>query len=468
MVQAESVFRKVLERITPTEKDRQETDSALSMIMKATDAVIGPLKLKKTLAGSYLRDTWLSDKKEFDIFIMFQPSVPREELERTGLDVGKKIVKALEGSYEIAYAEHPYVRAKVGKFAVDFVPCYDVDDPNKIQSAVDRTPYHNKYILKNLKPGMSQEVRLLKQFCKGIGVYGSDLRVEGFSGYLAELLTIRYGTMKNLVMDARGWEAGKAVIDLEGHHREKRTDMKSKFPGQALVVIDPVDRDRNVAAALSAANFELFRHSCTAFLKSPDESYFRAWSNVESKAQLLSTMKKRGTKIIAISLPKPKIVDDIIFPQLRKSVKRITGMLQEDDFRVMGSEAWSDDKRCVMLFELEVWELPAVRRITGPPVFAAMHADQFIKKYAGRCRLWVEGSTWLAEDSRASRTADECLAKGLKGDSRRLVNAGIASYIAEGISGGFEMMSGREAAALAGKDEGFALFLTKYFKKKIV
>lgn len=155
MPKAEAVLKKVIARITPSARKVKETDRAVRKIMDATEKITKPMRLGHTLAGSFLRDTWLTDKLEFDIFILFPENVSRERLEKTGLDVGKRIVKSLKGEYEIAYAEHPYIRAAIDGFAVDFVPCYDIKDPGKIKSAVDRTPHHNRYILKNLTKALS-------------------------------------------------------------------------------------------------------------------------------------------------------------------------------------------------------------------------------------------------------------------------------------------------------------------------
>jgi tRNA nucleotidyltransferase (CCA-adding enzyme) len=190
----DGILRKVLKKITPTDKERKELVGVLNKLTDAADSIIEPMGLDKTIAGSFIRDTWLTDKKEIDLFIMFPVSCSRLELEKLGLEAGREIVRKLKGKYEIAYAEHPYVRGKINGFSVDIVPCYKVKSASKIISAVDRTPFHNIYIAKNLKPEMSKEVRLLKQFCKSIEVYGSDIRTLGFSGYLCELLTInRFG-----------------------------------------------------------------------------------------------------------------------------------------------------------------------------------------------------------------------------------------------------------------------------------
>ena len=85
----------VLKKITPTEKERDELLNALSKVINATDKVIIPLNLDKTIAGSFIRDTWLTDKKEIDLFILFPISCSREDLEKIGIEVGKKIVKMI-------------------------------------------------------------------------------------------------------------------------------------------------------------------------------------------------------------------------------------------------------------------------------------------------------------------------------------------------------------------------------------
>ena len=89
------------------------------------------------------------------------------------------------GESWVEYAEHPYVSGKIGKFSLDIVPCYGIENCEKIISAVDRTPLHNEFlVLSNSKKNLSNDVRLLKKFLKGISVYGSDLKTAGFSGYL--------------------------------------------------------------------------------------------------------------------------------------------------------------------------------------------------------------------------------------------------------------------------------------------
>ncbi|RLI96274.1 MAG: hypothetical protein DRO99_04700 [Candidatus Aenigmatarchaeota archaeon] len=111
-------------KVTPTAKERKEMQKVIDEAVAVTRDVIKPLGLGYTLAGSFIRDTWMPDKKEFEIFILFPEGKTRDQLERTGLNAGKEIVKRLGGVHTIAYAEHPYVRAKAGGFDIDIVPCY--------------------------------------------------------------------------------------------------------------------------------------------------------------------------------------------------------------------------------------------------------------------------------------------------------------------------------------------------------
>ena len=144
------------------------------------------------LAGSITRDTWLPGKFEFDIFVQFPENFKEKDFESAGLKVGKQLITKLGGKIRIKYAQHPYVSGSVAGIEIDVVPCYRVKDPEKLKSAVDRTPFHVKFVEENINKQISVEVRLLKQFCLANGLYGADAKTEGFSGYVCEILVIKY------------------------------------------------------------------------------------------------------------------------------------------------------------------------------------------------------------------------------------------------------------------------------------
>ncbi len=460
------VLQDVLDKITPTASEQEKTRQLVEKVVSATEQVISRKGLDHVIAGSFTRDTWMKDKREFDIFIRFPPSRSRKDLESQGLEMGKQIARALRGRHTIAYAEHPYVRVRVRDYDVDVVPCYRVASPTKIKSAVDRTPFHNEWLSKHFLKELSPEARLLKQFCKGQGVYGSDTRTQGFSGYLCELLIIHYRSFKRLMSEAPSWEPAKMVINLEGIYPIGDIgNIHKKFPKHPLLVIDPVDPGRNVAAALSPENFMKFIRACRLFNKNPSTECFFPAPPKPNISRIDRNLSGRRTSVMGFSCPAPKIIDDVLWPQLRRTARRIRDILEEQDFMIHGHDVWSDSKECVFFFEMEVSGLPRIRKLRGPSIFARTNSKNFLNKYKSIARVWVDGEHWTAEIKRTFTEATSLLRKSLSATETELRASGMASYIAKEIAKSHKVMSKRDFLALARKSKLFGQFLQDYLEK---
>src|SRR6185503_494851 len=99
---------------------------------------------------------------------------------------------------KLRYSDHPYVEAIVRGVRVNVVPCYDVEQ-GKWQSAADRSPFHTEYVIKNMDGEKRDQVRLLKKFFKSAGIYGAEISTGGFSGYVSEVLVLKYGSLENVL-----------------------------------------------------------------------------------------------------------------------------------------------------------------------------------------------------------------------------------------------------------------------------
>ena len=185
----EDILAEVLKRITPSGSDREHV---LSLAKRLTRKVREASKEKGVEAeirveGSVAKDTWLKEEPEIDIFMRVPTTMPREAFGTVCLEIARK---ATEGFKQIErFAEHPYLEAFVDGVRVNIVPCYRVKRGDWI-SATDRTPFHTDYVKPLLDERKVGEVRLLKRFMKGVGVYGAEIKVGGFSGYLCELLIL--------------------------------------------------------------------------------------------------------------------------------------------------------------------------------------------------------------------------------------------------------------------------------------
>ncbi|MBR9682671.1 MAG: CCA tRNA nucleotidyltransferase, partial [Candidatus Aenigmarchaeota archaeon] len=313
MADVNKVLKNAISKIRPSPEEKKQMKNAMKHIIDTSTPIAKKFNATPMICGSSVKNTWLAGRNEFDLFILFSASVQKAKLKDYGLVVGKEIIKNLKGTYVIAYAEHPYLRGKIkhegAEYDIDIVPAFNVKNPAKIKSSVDRTPYHVKFVKDNMQ--LSDEARLLKGFTKGIGVYGADVKTQGFSGYLCELLSINYGRFKNCLKDASTWRA-PVVISLNTKIKKEEAFKKFKAP---LIVIDPVDPNRNVAAAVSIESFYNFVAGCKDFSKNPSSKYFFPdKAKPYTLSEVSKELRKRGTRWYLIKFKRPDIIDDTLWP----------------------------------------------------------------------------------------------------------------------------------------------------------
>lgn len=395
----ESVLSTVEKRVTPDAAERARFEQIAEELRERTRAALAELDVDGdvVLVGSTARGTWLSGDRDIDMFVRLPAELDRTELVQHGLTIGHEVLP--EGREE--YAEHPYVKGTYEGFDVDLVPCYDVADAEHIQSAVDRTPFHSQYLEENLDDELARDVRFAKRFLKGIGAYGSDLRTRGFSGYLTELLVCEYDGFVPLIEAAAEWQP-PVKLDPEDHGQETFDD--------SLVVIDPTDPERNVAAVLSAENVARFQHYCRELLAEPRvELFFPPERESLSTAELRRHVRERRTTPVAVVFDAPDVVDDQLWPQLHRTLGGVIDGLGDHGFDVFRADVFVEETgapadeqgTAVLFFELVSPTVPAVSRHVGPPVSVRGHAEGFYEKYAARSQSDGEKSEG-GEDGHAS------------------------------------------------------------------
>jgi len=435
----------VLERIKPGPSERkrlQEVSVALISRIESMAEGCG-LELKAMLVGSAARGTWLAGDHDLDVFL--------------GVGVEDDLEKALELARRISpdhrekYAEHPYIQARIDGFEVDLVPCYLVDDAAHLRSAVDRTPFHNRYVKQRIA-GLEDEVLLLKQFMKGSGVYGSELRVGGFSGYLAELLVLCYGSFAAVIEAASLWKPG-LKLDLEGRGRVEQAD--------PLVVVDPVDPGRNVAAALTLNRMLQFALAARTFMARPDIEFFFANPPAPlSDREIEALMEERGTLPLLIEFAAPDVVEDVLYPQLRKAESSVNALLERKGFSILRSDVISYSNRAALLLEMEVWRLSRACRREGPPVWQADHISRFLAAHPKTLSgPYVKDGRLVVEEERRYAQAADLLAA-------ELASLSLGRHISASIRSGYKIYAGKELLAI--KDDGYRIFLAEYFQARCI
>ncbi len=391
-----NVEEAILARIRPSAEEERRLQAVVRELLDRVEGVLRTRgwTAKPFVAGSVAKGTHLTGA-EVDLFVAFPPDLPREDLESRGLELGTILERGIH-----LYAEHPYTRGRFRGTEVEIVPCYRIVDASQRMSAVDRTPLHVDYVLGRLQAGQADQIRLLKAWAEGIGVYGAEAKVRGFSGYLCELLVLKYGSFRKVLEASRSWRRGE-VIELE-----QAAGRAFKEP---LVVVDPVDPNRNVASAVSVEQMATFVHAAREYLREPRESFFfpKPLKSL-SVAKLRTLARRRGSPLLAVSVRVPDITEDVLYPQLRKAHKALEDLFRRRGFSVHDSRYDVAGKEAVFLFEFEVASLPRVQRHEGPPIWVK-NAKDFLEKWRGNPKAFagpfLVGDRWVVDVAREATDA---------------------------------------------------------------
>ena len=408
----ESVLEKVLLRIKPDELQRQRVmrtvTAAIEAMRKSISQVDPQLEIK--LEGSLAKDTWISTDVDADVFILFPPSYEKQRMGDLVIEHARKVF----GSKRVGlrYAEHPYATVKLTDADIDFVPCYKSTPPNWL-SATDRTVYHTVFVNENFDATLRDEARILKAFLKGIGIYGAEIKVEGFSGFLSELLVLWAGGFLSALRRLSEVKI-PLVVDVEGLTKaqdpaEVANSFKSEF-----VVIDPVDRERNVASSVSVDNLASLVWASRSFLAEPSESYF----SLEGAGRVPKRPRRWEAKLVCVRVAPWDVPPDVLWGQVHRIRRKMEGELVKAGFRVFMSGDWTDEcEEVLFLFALDDDSLPSSILHLGPSAFDYPNSEAFLVRHRSDRRVisgpYMKDGRWAVLLRRDAIKVNEILKSAL-------------------------------------------------------
>jgi len=376
-----------------------------------------------------------------------------------------RIAKKAAGKYEQIerFAEHPYLEVFVQGYRVDIVPCYDAK-PGEWQSATDRTPYHTDYIKKHLTEEKRSEVRLLKRFMQGTDVYGAEIKVGGFSGYLCELLIMKYGSFEK-TLEAFAHYNRRLVIDIENYYAGRQHEISLLFP-EPIVIVDPVDKGRNVASAVQPVKLYDFMAASRAFLQTPRNAFFFPSKTAALPLKSLkSEIESRGSSSLFLVIDQVPAVPDVLWGQLYRTKRSLHKLIELSDYKIIKESVWSNEKSLsIFVYELEQQVLPNIKKHLGPPLEREPECESFLAKYTVNEQVisgpTVEDGRWVVLLPRKTTDIVTLLLDKLA-DGGKI--AGVADLIAESIRKKLRVMVNSEIGGVYSKNVDFAVFLTEFF-----
>ena len=363
------------------------------------------------LGGSYAKGTYLKGNYDIDIFVRFPIGTPDSVM-------SEHIARALPKA-TVMQGSRTYFQVKKGTFLFEIVPVCAVTSPEQICNVTDMSPLHVAYVRGTLTAEQKDDVRLAKQFCKAAGIYGAESYVKGFSGYGLEILIAHYTSFEKLLHTAaNSWphaHGSKLVLDPAKYYRDSHSallrlnEAKTQAP---IILIDPVDKNRNAAAAVGVESYERFRTASQAFLNAPSTVFF------DTKLSIPHIRAAwREKKIIFITVKTPSDRQDIAGCKVLAYHEQAIRVLMENGFSLKHSEWRFGEKTCVCWYVLDAVTVPREAEQRGPPAHMSDAVKAFREKHdKALMRADGEGKQrWFAPITRPYTQADKAIAAAWRG-----------------------------------------------------
>ena len=365
------LISKIQKSVVPTKTIEKSKSKIADLAFKLVENEIAkyPEVLGLEFGGSYAKGTWLSKDADVDIFVKFKKNTSEEKFEQISKKIGFDALKSY--SPYVRYSEHPYVEAKIKDTKINVVPFYDVK-LGEWKSSADRSPFHTKFMGKSLTTKMRDEVRILKTFLKSNGIYGAEIAKQGFSGYVSEVLILNFGSFENTI---------KSISSIKENQIIGKTTKKF---GTSIVIIDPIDSNRNLAAAISNENVGKFILVSRGFKEKPRLIFFK---NKKSEIS-----KKYWNNLLVIKFDFKSRSPDVIWGQIKRATTSLSTQLELGGFNVLRSKAHTDQvKNAYLLFFLESTKISNTYSKNGPEFFRENSSKSFISKNLKNTELmWIK------------------------------------------------------------------------------
>lgn len=361
------------------------------------------IKCQVFLGGSLAKTTMLANNEELDVFVRFDKSHKNEELS----NLLQSLLDDNKFKYTKIHGSRDYFKILKKKLTIELIPIYFINNPKEAINITDISPLHVKWIKKNIK-NYSDDIKLAKQFCKSLNIYGAESYINGFSGYVLEILVINYNGFENFVKNAANWK-NKTIIDIEKYYKNEKSllqEINKSKTHSPLILIDPVQKERNASAAVNLESYNKLIFYCNRFLDNPSNDYFKIKKINEDEIQ--KQAKELDFSLYKISIIAKNENKDIVGTKIRKTKEFLERQLSLKGFTIAR-----------IYFNLEnIWilyspkELPKYVLRKGPQVQSdKRHINNFIEKHK---EVFIKDNYLYAFVLNKDRKIKDCIKTALK------------------------------------------------------
>jgi tRNA nucleotidyltransferase (CCA-adding enzyme) len=345
------VIARIIKNTKPTKKE-------IEKLAKIQKEIIKKIKIsgaKVDVGGSGAKETWLSNTHDIDIYVKFNYAKYRNKSK----DLSEVLYKNLKKSFKKIQRIHgsrDYFQIIYEGYTVEIVPILEIKKSEQAENITDFSFHHVKYVKDAIKkkPSIKNDIRVAKVFAKANKFYGAESYIGGLSGYVLELLIIHYGSFLKFMNKISEWK--KTTVIGNKKKAEVMNWAKKQSP---LILIDPVQPERNAAAALYQNQYNKIIFLAKKFIRNPSDSLF------EPRDIDLKKLQKKGklTIVESRSITKKR---DIAGAKAKKAFEFL--IKHSNNFEVTDSIFDYDENFATFYIVTKKQNIPKEFKHYGPPI----------------------------------------------------------------------------------------------------
>ncbi|MBW2971149.1 nucleotidyltransferase domain-containing protein [Candidatus Woesearchaeota archaeon] len=361
-------YSKIISKHKLSQKEQKAMLTKIDLTLKKINSEFTSegIEAQAVLGGSAAKSTMLKGDFDVDVFARFDYSFKNKNISDI---LGNVLARHFQ--IDRVQGSRDYYQFTQAGLNYEIVPVLKIDNYRQALNVTDASPLHVDWVKKytSRNPKLIDQILLTKIFLKANSLYGAESYIRGFSGHVVDILTIHYSSFEKLLQAASRWQYGE-LIDPEKHY----TGSLNKSKKGALIIIDPVQPERNAAAALSTANFNRFRELAELYMQKPSEKYFVKQKFSVSKLK----SNAKPNKLILLEVKPSEGKKDVVGAKLLKAFMYIRIQLKHYDFKLIDAGwNWDNKQKAIFWYIVDKTPLSKTRKHQGPPLKAKQHVKAF-------------------------------------------------------------------------------------------
>lgn len=380
--------KSILSEIEPSKKEDYNFKKVVEEFLKILNKSAEKLNLDVDflVGGSFGKGTYLKGTFDVDIFTRFSLNYEDSKLS----SYTKEILEVANINFKKQKGSRDYFSGYYGndkKIYFEFVPNYKIEKIQDAKNTTDFSPLHLEFLKNEIEknPNLIDEIRLAKQYFKSKKLYGAESYIGGFSGHTIDLLLVHFKTLENLLTSAKQWSK-EEIIDINNFYStdEEIKINIDKAKHSNLIIVDPIDPNRNASRALDKEKYAQFLLICKNQEELTKKDFIIekvTFKNLIIQAKKFEKESRTTLLIYQTEFSLENSSEDIIGTKMLKLFEKIANYISDYDFNIFSKQFHINisENSSLFIYFIKHKEIPNLKLIHGPEIFLEKAVENFSK-----------------------------------------------------------------------------------------